>query len=215
VSTQPTLDIRVQDDNPNLALDDTSHVDVYLKGGLPERDPELNPLFRRIPFSSDALEFLPPDSGSTDPLRLRLKPTLPSPDSTYTLKVEAADAQGNAMQPYQGSFRVQPNQVIKDVYPYPNPMRNHTTFAFRVEGGRNEMLGDFTLRIYTLSGRLVRQFEERHLEAPLRVGWNKLRWNGRDEDGDRVGTGVYLYRVRIEGEDTTFRGDVEKISVIR
>jgi len=47
------------------------------------------------------------------------------------------------------------------------------------------------------------------------VGWNTLRWNGRDEDGDRVATGVYLYRVRIEGEDSTFRGDIEKISVIR
>jgi hypothetical protein len=26
---------------------------------------------------------------------------------------------------------------------------------------------------------------------------------------------VYLYRVRIEGEESTFRGDIEKISVIR
>jgi hypothetical protein len=61
----------------------------------------------------------------------------------------------------------------------------------------------------------VRQFDERSLDAPLRVGWNTLRWNGRDEDGDRVATGVYLYRVHIEGDDQTFRGDVEKISVIR
>jgi flagellar hook assembly protein FlgD len=100
------------------------------------------------------------------------------------------------------------------VYPYPNPMRSHTTFAFRVKGGRQPPQ-DFALRIYTLSGRLVRQLDERHLNDPLRVGWNTLRWNGRDEDGDRVATGVYLYRVKIEGDDTTFRGDVEKISVIR
>jgi len=94
-------------------------------------------------------------------------------------------------------------------------MNTQTTFAFRVEGGRDEALTDFMLRIYTLSGRLVRQLEERHLDDPLRVGWNTLSWNGRDEDGERVGTGVYLYRVRIEGSETTFRGDVEKISVIR
>jgi flagellar hook assembly protein FlgD len=105
--------------------------------------------------------------------------------------------------------------VIRDVYPYPNPMNTQTTFAFRVEGGRDEALQDFTLRIYTLSGRLVRQLEKRHLDNPLSVGWNTLSWNGRDEDGERVGTGVYLYRVRIEGSETTFRGDVEKISVIR
>jgi hypothetical protein len=215
VSTQPTLRILVQDDNRHLLLDDTSHVNVYLKGGSPERDPALGSLFRRIPFTSDALTFAPPDSGTTDPVRLLYEPDLPARDSTYTLKVEATDAQGNEVTPYQGSFRVQQKQVIEDVYPYPNPMNTHTTFAFRVKGGRTEALGDFTLRIYTLSGRLVRQLDERDLEAPLRVGWNTLRWNGRDEDGERVATGVYLYRVRIEGAETTFRGDVEKISVIR
>jgi hypothetical protein len=30
-----------------------------------------------------------------------------------------------------------------------------------------------------------------------------------------VATGVYLYRVRVEGDDQTFRGDVEKVTVIR
>jgi|GEM_PF-938630 len=215
VSTQPTLEILVKDDNPNLVFDDTSRVDVYLKGGPPERDPELGSLFRRVPFTSDALEFVPPDSGSTDPLRLLYEPDLPLRDSTYTLKVEAEDARGNQVEPYQGSFRVQQEQVIRDVYPYPNPMNTHTTFAFRVEGGQNKALGDFALRIYTLSGRLVRELDEADLDAPLRVGWNTMRWNGRDADGDRVATGVYLYRVRIEGADNTFRGDIEKISVIR
>ena len=215
VSTQPTLEVLIRDDNPYLVLDDTSYVDVYLKGGLPSRGPGLGSDFRRIPFAGDALDFVPPDSGTTDPLRLQFEPDLGGRDSTYTLKVEAEDTRGNAVEPYQGSFRVQQSQVIRDVYPYPNPMNTHTTFAFRVEGGRNEALRDFTLRIYTLSGRLVRQLEDRHLDAPLRVGWNTLRWNGRDEDGDRVATGVYLYRVNIEGAETTFRGDVEKISVIR
>ena len=215
VSTQPTLEVLVQDDNPYLVLDDTSHVDVYLKGGLPSRGPGLGTDFRRVPFSDPALSLVPPDSGTTDPLRLQFEPDLGARDSTYTLKVEAEDTRGNAVEPYQGSFRVQQAQVIRDVYPYPNPMSTHTTFAFRVEGGRNEALRDFTLRIYTLSGRLVRQLEERHLDQPLRVGWNTLRWNGRDEDGDRVATGVYLYRVDIEGGESTFRGDVEKISVIR
>jgi hypothetical protein len=215
VSTTPTLEILVQDDNANLALDDTSHTDVYLKGGLPSRGPNLGTRFRRIPFTSDRLEFMPPDSGATDPLRVLFEPELPGRDSTYTLKVEASDPQGNAVEPYQGSFRVQQEQMIRNVYPYPNPMNTQTTFAFRVEGGRDEALHDFALRIYTLSGRLVRQLEERHLDNPLSVGWNTLPWNGRDQDGDRVATGVYLYRVRIEGSETTFRGNIEKISVIR
>jgi flagellar hook assembly protein FlgD len=94
-------------------------------------------------------------------------------------------------------------------------MSTHTTFAFRVEGGQNEMLQNFRLRIYTLAGRLVRELDETNLDSPLSVGWNTLTWNGRDEDGDRVATGVYLYRVRIEGDEQTFRGDIEKVTVIR
>lgn len=215
VSTQPTFEIVVEEDNPYLVLDDTSFVDVYLKGGLPQRDPGLGSAYRRIPYESDELELVPPDSGDAGPLRLLFEPTLSSRDSTYTLKVEAEDQRGNQIEPYQGSFRVQQEQVIRDVYPYPNPMRTHTTFAFRVEGGQNEMLRDFTLRIYTLSGRLIRQFNERDLTEPLRVGWNTLKWNGRDQDGDRVATGVYLYRVSVEGDDSTFHGDVEKVTVIR
>jgi flagellar hook assembly protein FlgD len=131
------------------------------------------------------------------------------------MKVEATDAEGNQTDPYQASFRVQQDQVIHDVYPYPNPMSRHTTFAFQVQGGQDEMISDFSLRIYTLSGRLVRELDQTDLDAPLSVGWNTLRWNGRDADGDRVATGTYLYRVRIEGDEQTFRGDVEKVTVIR
>jgi hypothetical protein len=214
VSTQPTFEIVVEDDNAALPLDDTSHAAVYLKGGLPDRGPSLVSGFRRVPFSGETLELVSSDSASGG-MRLRFAPQLRSQDSTYTMKVEARDTRGNEIEPYQASFRVQQDQVIRDVYPYPNPMRTHTTFAFRVEGGRDEMLEDFALRIYTLSGRLVRELTRVDLEQPLSVGWNTVRWNGRDADGDRVATGVYLYRVRVEGTDQTFRGDVEKVTVIR
>ncbi|MFB6247607.1 MAG: C25 family cysteine peptidase [Salinibacter sp.] len=214
VSTEPSFEIIVEDDSSQLAPDDTSQAAVYLKGGLPSRGPSLVSGFRRIPFSSSRLELVPSDSASGT-MRLLFEPRLRAQDSTYTVKVEAQDARGNEIEPYQVSFRVQKDQVIRDVYPYPNPMSTHTTFAFRVEGGRDEMLKDFALRIYTLSGRLVRELTRADLEQPLGVGWNTVRWNGRDADGDRVATGVYLYRVRVEGTDQTFRGDVEKVTVIR
>jgi flagellar hook assembly protein FlgD len=95
-------------------------------------------------------------------------------------------------------------------------MNTHTTFAFRVEGGTQQP-EDFRLRIYTLSGRLIRAFRAADVNGGggPRVGWNTLRWDGRDADGDRVATGVYLYRVVVRGENGTFMGDVEKVAVIR
>jgi hypothetical protein len=215
VSTQPSFEISLRDDNPYLALSDTSHLQVYLKGGLPSTNPRPVSDFQRIPFASNQLTLVSADSSGSNALRARFEPTLRAQDSTYTMKVEATDAKNNAIEPYQTSFRVQQRQVIQDVYPYPNPMSAHTTFAFRVKGGRDEMLRDFSLRLYTLSGRLIRELDRTDLQAPLSVGWNTVRWNGRDADGDRVATGIYLYRVRIEGSDQTFRGDVEKVTVIR
>ena len=217
VPTNPTLEIQVRDNNPYLRLKDTSYVEVYLKEGLPSDGPDLISNYQRIPFSGPTLTFQAPEDDEENRARVLYEPTLPSKDQTYTLKVEAQDAQGNEGEPHAVTFRVQTEQVITDLYPYPNPMSDHTQFAFQVQGG-NTRPTDFSLRIYTLSGRLVREFEGSDVNEGTglrKTGWNMLTWNGRDEDGDRVATGVYLYRVRMEGEDGTFEGDVEKIAVIR
>ena len=48
-----------------------------------------------------------------------------------------------------------------------------------------------TVRVYSLSGRLVRRLDkEEHL-----AGFCKVSWDGRDQAGTRVANGVYLYRI--------------------
>lgn len=203
VSTRPTIDILASDDSEYFPLADTSLVEVQLDDQV-------------IPFSSPDLTFEPASEANNE-ARIIFTPDLSGRDTTHTLRVEARDVSGNELaEPYQVHFRVRTDQVIRDLYPYPNPMNTHTTFAFRVEGGAQSP-SDFHLRIYTLSGRLIRTFDGFDVNdgAGLRIGWNKLRWNGRDQDGDRVATGVYLYRVSMDGENGTFEGDVEKIAVIR
>ena len=49
-------------------------------------------------------------------------------------------------------------------------------------------------------------------------GWNKVFWDGRDADGDLLGTGVYLYKVymKVDGEVVEVNeAPVEKIVVLR
>lgn len=203
VSTQPTIEILLADDNPYFPLSDTSLTEVYLDDRL-------------VSFASPDLTFEAATEAGNE-ARILFTPDFSGQDTTHTLRVEAQDASGNELsEPYQTHFRISTEQVIRDLYPYPNPMNTHTTFAFRVEGGTQHP-SDFQLRIYTLSGRLIRTFDGFDVNGGvgLRIGWNKLRWNGRDADGDRVATGVYLYRVSMDGEDGAFEGDVEKIAVIR
>ncbi|WP_028567223.1 C25 family cysteine peptidase [Salisaeta longa] len=219
VSTTPTFEIVAQDDNPYASLADTSLYTVAIKGGLPAPNIGLGSPYRRVSFSGPALKLQPPDpNDDSSSVRLLYTPDFTGRDSTYTLKVEARDPQGNAMaDPALVTFRVQENQVIEAMYPYPNPMHTHTTFAFRVKGGSTRP-ENFQLRIYTVAGRLVRTFDGATLNDGLGLrttGWNMLRWNGRDADGDRVATGVYLYRVRMDAEDGTHSGEIGKVVVIR
>jgi hypothetical protein len=210
VAHNPTIEILAQDDNAALALqDDTTVVTVTLDE-------------RPIPYS-----VLAAGKGKADnELFLRFQPDFTGPDTTHTLVVTVEDVTGNraADSPYQLHFRTQSELAVENIYPYPNPMSASTVFAFRLRGRDALLVEEFRLRIYTVTGRLVREFDlvedGMSLEAgALRIGWNKLRWDGRDADGDLVGTGVYLYRVfaRAEGDEldmgTTSR--IEKVVVLR
>lgn len=200
VSTQPRFEILVEDENALRPIADTTLVDVYL-------DDE------RIQHADPALTF-EPATGDRD-ARVLYEPDLSGRDSTYTLRVEAEDASGNELsEPYQVHVRVETDQRIMAMYPYPNPMVDHTNFAFRVRGGAAGP-GSVRIRIYTVSGRLVRELH--HTEGTL--DWNTIRWDGRDADGDRVATGVYLYHVRmnqrVDGETKTHDGNVGRVVVIR
>ena len=64
------------------------------------------------------------------------------------------------------------------------------------------------IRIFTVSGRVVREITQDEL-GPLRIGNNATdyAWNGRDEFGDQLANGVYLYKVSIRqgGKNIDFR----------
>jgi flagellar hook assembly protein FlgD len=51
---------------------------------------------------------------------------------------------------------------------------------------------DVTIQILTLTGRRIRTLENCPASGPTRL--SDCRWDGRDEDGDRVANGVYLVR---------------------
>lgn len=81
--------------------------------------------------------------------------------------------------------------AIQDLLNYPNPMADSTTFFFDL----TQAVSRFDLDIFTLSGRKIKSF--RRLGIP--VGSHQIVWNGRDADGDRVATGVYIFKASAQG----------------
>ena len=96
---------------------------------------------------------------------------------------------------------------IKDLYNYPNPMKNETSFLFDLEGFDSEYL--FKIRIYTVGGRLIKE-----LEFTAHSGNNQIPWDGKDNDGEYIANGTYLYKL-ISADNDFPDQKTQKLVVLR
>ena len=78
---------------------------------------------------------------------------------------------------------------------YPNPFNGSTSIEFTIPEHVDSANKIFMLAIYDLRGRMVRQLARGNPEP----GKHHLSWNGQDNQGGIVASGVYIYRL-IVGE---------------
>jgi len=83
----------------------------------------------------------------------------------------------------------------------PNPLNPETSISYSVGAG-----GMVSIRIFSVSGRLVRTLSE----EPAAAGTYRVRWNGQGEDGRPVPSGIYFVRVEQNGASS-----ISKLSVLR
>jgi hypothetical protein len=74
----------------------------------------------------------------------------------------------------------------------PNPFNPSTTVRFELPTGNVRRC---ELTIYDVAGRAIRAL----LRAPLAAGPHEIRWDGRDDAGSSVASGVYFARLLVEG----------------
>ncbi len=77
---------------------------------------------------------------------------------------------------------------------YPNPFNPNTTIAFSAAKP-----GKAKLAIYNLKGQLVKTLVDGYLQA----GETKLEWNGTDNNGNAVSSGLFFYRLEMNGYQQT------------
>jgi subtilisin family serine protease len=106
-------------------------------------------------------------------------------DSLFVIAVPSAVQEEATVLPAR--FALAPNT--------PNPFNPVTTIRFNLDRP-----GRATLRIYSVSGALVRTL----VDSTLPVGQFRAQWDGRDGQGRPAGSGVYVYRLN-EGERSLSR----------
>lgn len=92
--------------------------------------------------------------------------------------------------------------ALKHVLNYPNPFTTKTSFQF--EHNYPAQALEVQVQIFTVSGKLVKTIR-RELTAEENVGYRitDIDWDGLDEFGERIGRGVYIYKVQIQALGTT------------
>ena len=189
ISPSPLISIELRDNNPYLLKTEANGVAIKL-GSACDGCP-LAPIDTAHP----GLEIIPATENSN--FRIDFRPEF-AEDGLYRLQVEVADASGNqsGILPYEITFEVISSSTITHFYPYPNPFSTSTRFVFTLTG--NEIPDLIKIQIFTVSGKLVREITQDEL-GPIRIGNNitDFAWDGRDEYGDQLANGTYLYRVLV------------------
>jgi len=199
----PTTEILItlKDENPYLIMsedEDTSHFAIYLT------DPD--GIQTRIPFidaqGQIVMQWIPANAQNK-----RFKIIFPNyfeKSGIYTLSVEGSDKTGNPSgdYAYQIDFEVVHESMITQLINYPNPFSTSTRFVFTLTG--DYIPDDLQIQILNINGRVVREIDEFEL-GTINIGRNitEYAWDGRDDYGDQLANGVYLYRVKmkINGQD--------------
>jgi len=107
--------------------------------------------------------------------------------------------------------REEENVELSHVLNYPNPFTTNTTFFFEHNQSCTNL--ETQIQIYTVTGKLVKTINENVPTAGFRV--EGISWDGKDEFGDPLAKGVYVYRVTVELATGEVASKTEKLFLLK
>ncbi|HLT49619.1 MAG TPA: type IX secretion system sortase PorU, partial [Aequorivita sp.] len=127
-------------------------------------------------------------------------------DGLHTLTLKAWDVYNNSSTAeiqfiVAGSGKLEITRVLN----YPNPFVNYTEFWFN--HNRPDETLDVQVQVFTVTGKVV---WTKNASLPPSGSYlcREITWDGRDDFGDRIGKGVYVYKITVRSTLTNQR--VEK-----
>jgi len=114
-------------------------------------------------------------------------------ETTYILQSSGSAAGGEA--------------TISEVYCFPNPVATSTRIVYRTGASS----GEGKVMIYTIAGRTI-------AVLPFSYGGSGsgvINWNLRDNEGDSIANGVYLYRVLLDTPEGHLSSPMQRLVVMQ
>jgi hypothetical protein len=130
----------------------------------------------------------------------------------HTLELKVWDVNNNSGTA-KLEFIVQEKEVpmLEHVYNYPNPFTTRTSFMFEHNQSCNQL--DVQVQVYTISGRLVKTIQQQVKTQGFRS--EGIEWDGKDDFGDQLAKGVYVYRMKVKNIDGETAEKTEKLVILK
>jgi hypothetical protein len=115
-------------------------------------------------------------------------------DGHHVLTLKAWDNMNNVTEKsIDFEVNVDGELALTDVMNYPNPFTESTYFTFDHNKPGNGF--EIEIRIFNVNGQHVRTLY--HYSASEGLSIDPVRWDGRNEYGNRISNGLYVYRVYV------------------
>ena len=132
---------------------------------------------------------------------------------SHTIEIEAWDIFNNyGSLSFELNFHN--NENIFNVYNFPNPFNEKTFFTFGYSGYSNI---DACIKIYSLNGKKIKTINEENLEE---INPNFYRmplngWDGKDENGEKLANGTYIYSLEISSGNNVMHENIYKLTILK
>lgn len=130
----------------------------------------------------------------------------------HTLTVRAWDMFDNSSERSIDFYVFEiPSIQVTEVYTYPNPLIDGTTFTFRPDTGSGRM--GVAIEIYSMTGQPVRVLDVPVFDntgQPIQV-----YWDGSGQNGVKLSSGIYPYSVKFKGTNGSFATTSGKVIILR
>ncbi len=132
-------------------------------------------------------------------------------EGKHTLSLKVWDVHNNSSREVT-EFVVAKSALIAldHVLNYPNPFTDRTEFMFEHNQVCNFL--KVQIQIFTISGKVVKTIDQVVHTKGFRA--DPISWDGRDDFGDNLGRGVYVYKIKVLNEQADVAEEMEKLVIL-
>jgi hypothetical protein len=103
------------------------------------------------------------------------------------------------------------NMAISNLLNYPNPFTSKTNIHFDHNKAGQEL--SVAVNILSVSGKVVKTLYAKIPNASSHI--SEIEWDGKDEYGQNLSRGVYLYSVKVKSEDGKTEQEFQKMVLLK